>query len=233
MKAEGLGVYIAVISHERPMNVRKLLSQIKVPATFYVGHGEKRYYEMGGATSVIESGKLCESRNAALRDAADLGLPCLQMSDDVTKFSTLENEKAKEITFVEAVKTLKREMMEHQAQLAGIAPTNNPFFAKHRVNLKGFILGDFFINRDTEIFFDENLRLKEDYDFTLQHLKKNGKVCRVDWLMANFKHRNNSGGAVAYRTNELEKKSIEYLKSKWGSIIGSNPRGDTEIRLKL
>lgn len=229
---EDLQVYIAVISHQRPMNVGKILNLLKLQPTFFVGKGEKRYYEMAGARNVIEAGGLCESRNLALR--LSLGTQCLQMSDDVTRFRALRGvNQVEEISFTKAVKELKEGMSKVGASLGGIAPTNNAFFAKTKINTKAFILGDFFISDDPTVGFDESLRLKEDYDFTLQHLKKRGVVCRCDWLMANFKHRTNSGGAVSYRTKALELESILRLKEKWGDLIGSNPRGETEIRLKL
>jgi len=47
--------------------------------------------------------------------------------------------------------------------------------------------------------------------------------------MAKFAHRSNSGGAVSYRTPELEQAAIDRLTSKWGDAIVPNPRRPNEI----
>jgi hypothetical protein len=71
--------------------------------------------------------------------------------------------------------------------------------------------------------FDENLSLKEDYDFTLQALT-NGKVIykfkglfylpeRVTTGLKNF------GGCSTYRTSEREMEQIKLMKEKWGDLI--------------
>lgn len=71
--------------------------------------------------------------------------------------------------------------------------------------------------------FDENLSLKEDYDFTLQALT-NGKVIykfrglfylpeRVTAGLKNF------GGCSTYRTSEREMEQVKLMKEKWGDLI--------------
>lgn len=204
-------------------------------ATWYVGMGEGNLY-LGGRGSVIESGGLCESRNRALMDASVLGIPCVQLSDDLKKIEYLfEFEgkvEAKEITFEEAV----GKMMEVDKifRMIGVAPTGNPFFwDKKEYTTNKFIVGDFILVRPCGLFFDENLKLKEDYDYTLQHITTFGGVARYGSILAHFAHRTNAGGAVEYRDPEREQEMITYLKNKWGKFIRDNPRRPNEILLNL
>ena len=74
MRRRDLGCYLAVISHARPGNVPAMTAQAG-PATWYVGGGEAVAYSEAGTPAAFESGPLCASRNAALRDAWAAGLP--------------------------------------------------------------------------------------------------------------------------------------------------------------
>jgi len=67
--------------------------------------------------------------------------------------------------------------------------------------------------------FDENLKLKEDYDFFLQTILKYKYAIKFTKYFFSVKHLTNSGGCVDYRTKELERESIKYLQSKWGKSI--------------
>ena len=88
------------------------------------------------------------------------------------------------------------------------------------------------LTRDTALRFDKSMRLKEDYDYTLQHLAANGRVARLDWILPEYQHYTNEGGAVAYRSPDEEQKAIAHLKEKWGPVIADNPKRPNEILLK-
>ncbi len=240
MRQRETNAYIAVISHQRPQNVPKLSALIG-NATWYVGKGEKQIYQNHGAERVVEGGGLCESRNMALRDSWALGLPCVQLSDDLRqlKIARVQKESAREVSvnasFVEVVNHMLNRMKEADVRLAGIAPTANIFYFNPEkcVSKNLFIVGDFIIVDECDLFFDEKLRLKEDYDYTLQHLTKYGAVARCNDVLAHFLHRTNAGGACAVRTSALEKEMILYLKLKWGTDkIRDNGRRPDEILLR-
>lgn len=234
MKNNNLGVYIAVISAHRPKAVMTLPVGY---ATWYVPKSEVDVYRNAGAESVREDGGgLCQARNTALRDAWALGLPCVQVSDDLKKIEVINHlveprPKPAVISFEKAIRTILEEMETSPAKLGGVSPTDNPFYFKRPVSKNNFVIGDLIVVKPCELFFDEKLKLKEDYDYTLQHLTNFGEVVRVDYVLANFLHRDNKGGAVAVRTPKLEQDSIEYLKSKWGDFIKPNPRRANEILL--
>lgn len=234
------GVYVAVISHARPDNVEAMQALIG-DATWIVGEGETDAYEAAGAYDVLEGGGLCESRNLALKVAFDNNVPCVELSDDLRGIKTVYDvtpegkNLVRDISFVDAVEALMGGAFASGAKLAGCAPTNNPFYAnfKKPVGNKHFIVGDFIFVRPCELFFDERLKLKEDYDYTLAHLHDFGTVARLNLLLPTFVHRTNPGGACDFRTAEREQDAIAYLRYKWGSKhIVDNPKRPDEVLMR-
>ena len=94
--------------------------------------------------------------------------------------------------------------------------------------------------RPTHLRFNENLSLKEDYDYTVQHIKEYGGVVRCFQILAQWKHYTNEGGAVAYRTDEEDKRNIILLRElhpgwfaghKTGSKVQVTLRAPAKYRL--
>lgn len=238
MIREDLGVYLAVISHARPGNVQKMQAMVG-EATWYVGAGERQAYRQEGATAVVESGGLCPSRNAALKDAWAFGVPCIELSDDLRKLQMAVPQEGKnravDISFEEAVSTMLEASRLYTAKLAGVAPTANAFYynPNRPFHHRAFIVGDLILVRPCALLFDERLKLKEDYDYTLAHLSKYHVVARCNGVLATFAHRQNKGGAVDFRTPAREQEAIAILREKWGAAIKDNPRRPNEILLNL
>jgi hypothetical protein len=233
----GKKVYIGIISHLRAKNVQDM-EKLVGKATWYVGEGEGEAYTAQGATKVIESGGLCESRNAILNDAFANGCFALELSDDLKKLEMAvdkENKNKKQLKIKEAVELMLEAAEKNGAKMVGTAPTNNAYFfnPSKPYHTQAFIVGDMILVEPTELRFDENLKLKEDYDYTLQHIVKYGCVARVNALMPTFVHRSNAGGACDYRNARREQRAIRYLKAKWGDFIADNPRRPNEILLKI
>lgn len=230
-------IHLAVISANRPMavgNINRLIGK-DFPATWYVGRGDARMYGLAGAKTVVESGGLINSRNAALNQAFHEKKICVQLSDDLLGVSLATSKTSFEpLGVLSAIGMILKIMDDVGALMGGAAPTANPFYFDPdkpvRTNL--FIVADLLVVKPNPLRFDPKLRLKEDYDYTLQHLKKYGKVARCDAVLANFKHRTNYGGAVAYRTPKYEQEAIGYLKNKWGGAIVDNPRRPNEILMR-
>lgn len=228
-----MNIHVAVISHARPHSVAKMQELVDVDLTWYVGHGEGKEYMEAGAKHVIESGGLCPSRNRALRDAFRQGKTCVQLSDDLSavKF-ILENGAVREaVSFSEVLDYMEKELSKTLYRLAGVAPTPNAFYFHKPFSDDLFIVGDFIMVRPCNLFFDENLMLKEDYDYTLQHFNRYGGALRFNAILATFAHRSNKGGAVEYRTSDREKEAISYLFSKHPGRFRMNPRRPDEILL--
>jgi hypothetical protein len=68
------------------------------------------------------------------------------------------------------------------------------------------------IIRPTHLRFDEEMSLKEDYDYTIKHIIEYGGVFRNHQLLTQFKHGKNAGGTVARRTVALEGQKISRLR---------------------
>lgn len=229
--------HVAIISARRPGAVPVMEAHLAgMPATWYVAEGEAGDYRYAGAADVVEAGALCVARNVALERAADLGLPCVQLSDDLKRLQwTTSSERAdvQPIALPEAIHRVLGIMREHGAQLGGGAPTANPYFYRRPVHTTAFCVGDItVVEAGCPLRFSEELRLKEDYDYTLQHLTTYGVVARVDSLLATFTHRTNKGGAVAYRTPEAEQEAIAWLLARWPDYIKPNPRRENEVLLR-
>lgn len=231
---------VCIISTGRPERVplmQRLFSHDQ-DIHWYVKDTDVRSYSMFGAKSVVIAGGLCEGRNCALEDSARAGEACIQLSDDLSKIQWYDGkDKPKDIGLNDAIQRLLVGMEVNKAMLGGVAPTANAFYYTKPAHDRAFIVGDFIAVRPEAFLkgvrFDTGLKLKEDYDYTLQHLQAFGKVYRENRILATFAHRTNSGGAVEYRTREREQEAIAYLKAKWGSLIKENPRRPDEILLNL
>jgi hypothetical protein len=198
---------------------------------FCVKKGEKHLYEKHGCKNVFETGTLMQSRNAALDMAFNENKICVQLSDDLKKVTTNKNftlKKQVDIDF--AIQELIKVFMKVEGvYLMGIPPTSNDFFAKSLISKNTFCIGDMLFIKPNDLRFDTSLTLKEDYDYTLQHLQKYKNCFRYQKYLFEFEHYKNKGGAVDYRTEKEEQKNIMILKSKWGDKVRLNTKRKNEI----
>lgn len=82
------------------------------------------------------------------------------------------------------------------------------------------ILGPFqaHLNRG-EFLYDERLFLKNDYDMSLQVLRKYHKLLRLNKFHYSVDHIKRAGGSSTHRTWEKEQEHNRRLEKKWGSNI--------------
>lgn len=122
--------------------------------------------------------------------------------------------------------------------LAGVFPTANAALSimtdDHATEV--FILGDFFVHDiGSPVRFDESMTLKEDYDFTCQHLQRHGCVYRCNRMVVHACHETNAGGACSVRDakGERERQNVHHLQTKWPGVFKANSRrGDTQVIMK-
>lgn len=198
---------------------------------FCVKNGEKELYEKNGCKNVFETGSLMQSRNSALEMAFKENKICVQLSDDLKKVTTNKNFTDKKIVDLD---TAINEMVivfnkVKGVYLMGIAPTSNDFYAKNKISKNTFCIGDLIFVKPNPLRFDSLLTLKEDYDYTLQHLEKYKNTFRYQLYLFEFEHYKNKGGAVDYRTETEEQKNIKRLFQKWGDKIRLNTKRKNEI----
>ena len=232
---EKIGAHVYVISHRRPQNVSRVQTLVDGQLSWIVGD-EKDKADYG--ENAIIGGKLTPSRNLALIRAFKDGKPCIQISDDPKKFKQVlfmedGSKQVRDISFVEAAKLMLDRLKDSPFKLAGIAPTANPYFSNRSISTRHFVIGDFICVMPSEIRFDQAMTLKEDYDFTLQHIRNHGGVIRNDDILCEFEHYKNAGGAVSIRNTAEEQKNISHLKQKWGRVIADNAKRPNEILLKI
>ncbi|MEV6817820.1 hypothetical protein AB0M72_03600 [Nocardiopsis dassonvillei] len=226
----------AVISARRPLAPEAMnlfLETAPGPVRWYVDYGEAADYRAAGAVEVIEVGGLVQARNAALADAFAEGRACVQVSDDLRRLRRHSAIGGGAAGLGEVIEAMSVACAETGATLAGLPPTDNEFYtpADPRYRHGVFIVGDLIFVRPSPQRFDRQLRLKEDYDFTVQHDQAAGAV-RVQTYLASFAHRDNRGGAVSYRTMEAEAEAIGYLMHKWPGRFRLNGRRPGEILMR-
>jgi hypothetical protein len=230
----GVPYWLGIISARRPENVNKMLVTVG-PGTWVVPQEEASLYEAEGAAVKAVSApfpNLVASRNLALDLAFAEGLPCVQTDDDFVRIKRAYGKRRTEaITFDDAV-----ELMIGRLQRAGfyhgaVAPTTNAFFVGDITSKTGFCIASLCVTLPCSLRFDDEMTLKEDYDYTLQHIAVYGGVVRSNDLLAEYQHYSNSGGAVEVRSTPNEQRNIAYLKAKWGKAIRDNPRRPNEILL--
>ena len=73
--------------------------------------------------------------------------------------------------------------------------------------------------KGNELYYDENIPLKEDYDMTLQQINKYRVVFRVNSYHYICEQSTNKGGCAAIRNRDEEKRQNLLLQKKWGSKI--------------
>jgi hypothetical protein len=198
-----------VISTGRPSAVPAMDARFAEQPTWIVGEGEADQYREAGAASVAEGGGLCESRNLALALALEQGKLCAQLSDDMRGLRLLPadqmsqdfNEQFKKhaasISIQDAARFIAEQMLADGSKLGGCYINANGGFAAqtssqqpaHRKQLGDLVV----IDPTCELLFDTGMTLKEDYDYTAQHLSRYGVVSRCNRIVP--------GGAAAHRTN--------------------------------
>lgn len=245
-----------IISHNRPEAPRIMKDFLAgIEPIWILGSNEdEELYRKNGAVDIISGKSLLEARNFALNLAFEVGEECVQCSDDLVmnrhgefialiadeSMKRFENKGGIRNEFIRTRRNTLKEISEYllselnktEYKLAGILPTTNALSVEFKNRTKAFILGDLFVCKPCELRFDENMTLKEDYDFTIQHIKAYGGVMRCDNVYAHFRHES-KGGVANIRNEEKEQQNITYLKDKWGEdVIADNIRRKNQIRIR-
>lgn len=256
--------HFAIISARRATEVEGIRDVFMVQSQFveagvtpvwYVDEESLKAYRKLGLNAVA-GGKLTPARNKALQDAARAGKICVQASDDISAWEYRHGKRAAERTdeamnaAYDAAKRLilspvaaaqfivaKMRASDEKPKLGGVYPLGScaRSFAGDEVQLKNFILGDFFVvEPDSKVRFDEEIALKEDYDFTASHIKEYGSVMRCQRMTLRVKHYSNSGGACSNRDKKgkEEQRNIGILKKKWPRAIRDHPTRQNEVVLQ-
>lgn len=227
---------ICCISHNRAEGITDFLSVVGTDDVIFFVKDEQDFvnYIKAGAKKVVVGGSLMDSRNIALEYCFKQNKISVQLSDDLVKVAVNDftgKRTHKTITVYEALQKILPLFVEEPYYLAGFPPTDNPFFSTKPVEYSKFIVGDFIIIKPCKLKFDTNIQLKEDYDYTLQHIKTYSGCVRYGYFLNTFKHYTNKGGVVEYRSAKKEQETIKYLMAKWPKCIIENSKRPNEILL--
>ena len=86
---------------------------------------------------------------------------------------------------------------------------------------------------DGEFYFDENFKVKEDYEICLRHIVKYGGILGIRYLHWENEHWITEGGCKDYRTVDMEKKAIKDLIKMYSNMIRSAKRKSNEFTIEL
>lgn len=162
----------------------------------------------------------------------------MMLDDDIQGFYRMAGKEVVKIGIEDTMKLFEQSFKICQnggSKLWGLYPIANAFYmsCKNPINVKGFIIATACGIVVSDLRFEEEAGLKEDYDFTMQHIKKFGKVLRWNCYAVKAKHYKNKGGLTEIRTKEKEKKVCDYLKKKYPGAIVDNPRRENEVLIRI
>lgn len=168
------------------------------------------------------------------------GTPVMNFDDDISEVLMKESDKKMiPVDNLEQRVILRgfHECFNNDANLFGVYAAANAMFMKHRVAVGlyyciGSCWGSF-------IRHDNNLSVtlddKEDFERTLQHYVKDGKIVRLDDITVKSKYYTEDGGMQVTRTNERILESAEILAKRYPMLCTMYIRettGHAELRLR-
>tara|TARA_R110000796_G_scaffold236020_2_gene355207 strand:- start:51 stop:797 length:747 start_codon:yes stop_codon:yes gene_type:complete len=128
------------------------------------------------------------------------------------------------------------ECLKHKTKLFGVGAVDNHFFMNNKIstNLKLCVGACFGVIIDNDISLSLILEEKEDYERTINHFIKFGKVVRLNMIATKTTYYTGAGGMVDNRTEEEQNKSALYLCKKYPNLIKINPhRKSKYLELRL
>jgi len=173
-------------------------------------------------------GNVCRVRNFIL----DNGGPDLVMvDDDLKRIAMWSDTTIKKFTeqeayaFIENAFIMCEEGDFHYWGLNCTARDRGQYQGYCPFSFKRFVGGPFCGHHHNECRYDESLSLKEDYDMTLQVLKRYRWLLRFNFAFYENDFHGKAGGCAAYRTMEREHQQFEMLQRKWGKDIVKKDTG--------
>lgn len=159
-------------------------------------------------------GNLCRIRNYIIEQELKENDVCLIIDDDLHGlyyFERQEEKKVEEEDFLAFVEKYSIVAKEIGAYFWGVNCNSDPQCYREYTpfSTTSYIGGPFqcFL-KGNELFYDEKLPLKEDYDMTLQQLNKYRVVLRVNKYHYKCEQSTNTGGCATYRNIERERSNF-------------------------
>lgn len=224
----------------------KVLGDARDLAIVFCPESERTQYEAhhGHVVGVPDSRKgITATRNFILDWTRDHDIQhVIQTDDDAKHFTFFEDDAT--APGIHVPDNRKRALFEQGFEMAADLKTNlwgfqvsyDPKFYREYspFSLTSVIVGNFMGIIDDGQRFDERLKLKEDYDFSIQSLYTHRRVLRFNKYAWAVEHHDTAGGCKAYRGFDTESQAIKILQKKWGSkIVSLHPKKAYEIRVRV
>lgn len=200
---------------------------------------------------VIEGAAGCIENRAAIRAYFPEGWNICYMDDDLQSLWSICDQTQEHITcYQQDKKNLNEEYYKKQirlhslhkflvdafkrmevegAHLGGIYPICNGYFARHRVSIGlNYICGYFYLERNVKDVVLQGHQYSEDFERSCIFYKRDGTVCRFEWVFAKsgfYKGEgdNGPGGLVESRTVERTKAAQETLAALYPEYVKVAP----------
>lgn len=240
MYRSDLDVWVAIISSGRTANIPAMQTRVG-PATWYVPPEEVQHYTDAGAASVVgcRARGQCIQRNDAMRDAFEIGVPIVQLDDDLKAIKrAMPDDRGigyrVDFSFGSAIKLMRSRLDLTPYKLAGCLQTDNIQNAHPDDPLRYtvYVRSSFILIKPCPIQWDERLLLKIDYDYTCQHLAGYGGVVKNCDIMPTSPYATNSGGCQQIRNPVTMRRSVEYVSQKWPGVFRPNSKYVNEIIMR-
>ena len=86
---------------------------------------------------------------------------------------------------------------------------------------------------DGEFYFDEEFKVKEDYEICLRHIVKYGGILGIRYIHWENEHWITEGGCKDYRTVDIERNAIKKLSKMYPGMIRSAKRKANQFTIAL
>tara|TARA_R110002012_G_scaffold171535_1_gene336336 strand:+ start:1435 stop:2151 length:717 start_codon:yes stop_codon:yes gene_type:complete len=162
----------------------------------------------------------------------------IQVDDDARSFHKYEKTKLVRFTDPERIDTILNTMFliteEIGFKVWGLAmAADYKFYRPYSPFTTQGVVGANIIGIiNNPLRFDERLRVKEDYDYSMQHIYKYGGVVRTHKFGIDVIHLTNEGGCVGYRTKEVELQAYDTLLNKYGPSVVKFQDNKNFVRMK-
>ncbi len=220
-------IRIVAPSYKRP---EKSITQINYPSVkLVVRESEAEEYKKNGNDIIVcpdsAQGNISRVRNWILDNLLD-DVDCLIILDDdckeISRWQDQTNTKLEEEELIRFCQQTSLVCKELGFKLWGLnTVTDKGAYREYTpFSFIQFIGCPFHAHiKGTELRYDEDLQLKEDYDFTLQNIKKYKGCLRVNYANYNVKQSEQEGGCANIRSLKKEKQQFFALQKKWGKDI--------------
>jgi len=197
---------------------------------------EYKYLEELGVNVIVGVRWLHKQRNY-IQEYYDEGEFIVQFDDDIDALKIKKGKKTEVLKSLDQIIRIGfNECLKHKTKLFGVGAVDNHFFMDTKIstNLKLCVGACFGIIIDHDKTLSLTLEEKEDYERTIRHFLKFGKVVRLNMIATKTTYYKGAGGMVDDRTEQEQNKSALYLCEKYPNLISINPhRKSKYLELRL